>query len=136
MAQQSKLAAAQPPKHLTPFGYALAGALGGCFSTAYVATPALARRSALNEREGSCIPWIRTSNDTASLCGAEWLRSIKTRIQANEHGEGEDEDLSISGLVASIFKQDGLRGFYRGFGATMLNTFSMRACAYACSLRL
>ena len=33
MAAQSKQA---PPKQLTPLGYALAGALGGCFSNAYV----------------------------------------------------------------------------------------------------
>ena len=34
MAAQSKQA---PPKQLTPLGYALAGALGGCFSNAYAA---------------------------------------------------------------------------------------------------
>jgi solute carrier family 25 (peroxisomal adenine nucleotide transporter), member 17 len=33
MAVQSKQA---PPQQLTPLGYALAGALGGCFSNAYV----------------------------------------------------------------------------------------------------
>jgi hypothetical protein len=33
MDAQSKQA---PPKQLTPLGYALAGALGGCFSNAYV----------------------------------------------------------------------------------------------------
>ncbi len=32
MAAQSKH---PPPKQLTPLGYALAGALGGCFSNAY-----------------------------------------------------------------------------------------------------
>lgn len=47
MAAQSKVAA-QPPKRLTPFGYALAGALGGCFSTAYVATSRLGFISLLN----------------------------------------------------------------------------------------
>ena len=56
--------------------------------------------------------------------------SIKTRIQAAEHddedSDGDNEDLSILGLVAQISKEEGLWGFYRGFGATMLNTFSMR----------
>lgn len=33
MAVQSKQT---PPQQLTPLGYALAGALGGCFSNAYV----------------------------------------------------------------------------------------------------
>lgn len=38
MAVQSKPA---PPQQLTPFGYALAGALGGCFSNACVAVQSL-----------------------------------------------------------------------------------------------
>ncbi|VDB85701.1 unnamed protein product [Peniophora sp. CBMAI 1063] len=95
MAVQSKVAA-QPPKRLTPFGYALAGALGGCFSTAVVYP----------------------------------LDTIKTRIQAADHDDEDSdedkEDLSILGLIAQISKEEGLWGFYRGFGATMLNTFSMQ----------
>lgn len=29
-------------------------------------------------------------------------------------------------LLKRIFKEEGITGFYRGFGATMLNTFSTR----------
>ncbi|KAI0028220.1 mitochondrial carrier domain-containing protein [Vararia minispora EC-137] len=95
MSVQSKLSSG-PPKQLTPFGYALAGALGGCFSNAVVYP----------------------------------LDTIKTRIQAAEHDtedtESTKEDLSILGLVQSILREDGFAGFFRGFSATMLNTFSMQ----------
>ncbi|KAH9063995.1 adenine nucleotide transporter [Lactarius vividus] len=84
MAAQSKQA---PPKQLTPLGYALAGALGGCFSNAVVYP----------------------------------LDTLKTRIQADA-GHGR----SVRSLLARILKEEGISGFYRGFGATMLNTFSMQ----------
>ncbi|KAF8071806.1 mitochondrial carrier domain-containing protein [Lyophyllum atratum] len=89
MAAQSK-----PVQKLTPFGAALAGALGGCFSTAVVYP----------------------------------LDVAKTRIQAlpsNGKGKGKD-NLSMLAVLIRIYKTDGLRGLYRGFGATMLNTFSMQ----------
>ncbi|KAI9463280.1 adenine nucleotide transporter [Lactarius psammicola] len=76
-----------PPKQLTPLGYALAGALGGCFSNAVVYP----------------------------------LDTLKTRIQADA-GRGR----SVRALLAHILKEEGIAGFYRGFGATMLNTFSMQ----------
>jgi len=84
MAVQSKQA---PPKQLTPLGYALAGALGGCFSNAVVYP----------------------------------LDTIKTRIQADP-----TNGRSIRALLKRILKEGGFAGFYRGFGATMLNTFSMQ----------
>ncbi|KAN0132866.1 mitochondrial carrier [Lactarius tabidus] len=84
MAAQSKQA---PPTQLTPLGYALAGALGGCFSNAAVYP----------------------------------LDTLKTRIQADA-GHGR----SVRALIMRILKEEGIAGFYRGFGATMLNTFSMQ----------
>ncbi|KAJ6576652.1 mitochondrial carrier domain-containing protein [Mycena vulgaris] len=78
------------PVKLTPFGAALAGALGGCFSTAVVYP----------------------------------LDVAKTRIQASK-GKSKDE-LSMLAVLLRIFKKEGIPGFYRGFGATMLNTFSMQ----------
>jgi hypothetical protein len=84
MAAQSKQ---PPPKQLTPLGYALAGALGGCFSNAVVYP----------------------------------LDMLKTRIQADA-GHGR----SVRALITRILKEEGIAGFYRGFGATMLNTFSMQ----------
>ncbi|KAH9928375.1 mitochondrial carrier domain-containing protein [Fomitopsis serialis] len=77
---------ASKPTQLTPFGYALAGALGGCFSNASV---------------------------------------VKTRIQAATEGN-EKEKLSIKSLLLRILKEEGIAGYYRGFIATMLNTFSMQ----------
>jgi hypothetical protein len=37
------------------------------------------------------------------------------------------DDLSMLSMLLEIFKQEGINGWYRGFAATMLNTFSMRA---------
>ncbi|KAJ7227372.1 mitochondrial carrier domain-containing protein [Mycena pura] len=87
MSVQSKVAV---PVKLTPFGAALAGALGGCFSSAVVYP----------------------------------LDVAKTRIQASK-GKSKD-DLSMSAVLVRIFKREGIFGFYRGFWATMLNTFSQQ----------
>jgi hypothetical protein len=46
---------------------------------------------------------------------------VKTRIQADS-ANGR----SVRALLKRILKEEGISGFYRGFGATMLNTFSMR----------
>ncbi|KAG5731424.1 Peroxisomal adenine nucleotide transporter 1 [Termitomyces sp. T112] len=86
MAVQSK-----PVQKLTPFGAALAGALGGCFSTAVVYP----------------------------------LDVAKTRIQASRKGKGKD-NLSMLAVLLRVYKSEGIAGLYRGFGATMLNTFSMQ----------
>jgi len=89
MAAQSK-----PVQRLTPFGAALAGALGGCFSSAVVYP----------------------------------LDVAKTRIQAlPSNGKGKEKDnLSMLAVLIRIYKAEGVLGLYRGFGATMLNTFSMQ----------
>ncbi|KAJ3512954.1 hypothetical protein NLJ89_g3227 [Agrocybe chaxingu] len=89
MAVQSK-----PVQQLTPFGLALAGALGGCFSTAVVYP----------------------------------LDVAKTRIQAlpaDAKGKNKD-DLSMFSVLLRVYKLEGIGGLYRGFWATMLNTFSMQ----------
>ncbi|KAI0300808.1 mitochondrial carrier domain-containing protein, partial [Russula brevipes] len=49
------------------------------------------------------------------------LDTIKTRIQADS-----DNGHSVRALLKRILKEEGFAGFYRGFGATMLNTFSMQ----------
>lgn len=95
---------AQEP--LTPFGNALAGALGGVFSNAVIYP----------------------------------LDTVKTRIQAGSGGEGAvakkgpgakpDGAVVRKGagmfeaLVAIIRSKEGPAGLYRGFGASMVNTFS------------
>lgn len=83
------------PTQLTPFGYALAGALGGCFSNAVVYP----------------------------------LDIVKTRIQAttvDTKGEKDKEKLSVASVLLQILKEEGIAGYYRGFTATMINTFSMQ----------
>ncbi|KAF9068964.1 adenine nucleotide transporter [Rhodocollybia butyracea] len=52
------------------------------------------------------------------------LDVAKTRIQALPKSKGND--LSMFALIIRIFKREGLVALYRGFGATMLNTFSMQ----------
>jgi len=46
---------------------------------------------------------------------------VKTRIQADT-----GRSRSVRALLLHILREEGITGFYRGFGATMLNTFSMR----------
>ncbi|KAF9000664.1 mitochondrial carrier domain-containing protein [Cyathus striatus] len=87
-------ALSKPVQQLTPFGAALAGALGGCFSTAVVYP----------------------------------LDVAKTRIQAlpsDSKGKNKNE-LSMMSVLLKVYKSEGVTGLYRGFGATMLNTFSMQ----------
>ncbi|KAF8623653.1 hypothetical protein AX17_007352 [Amanita inopinata Kibby_2008] len=87
MSAQSK-----PVQQLTPFGAALAGALGGCFSTAVVYP----------------------------------LDVAKTRIQAIPSSGKNKNDLSLLSVLLRVYRKEGISGLYRGFGATMLNTFSMQ----------
>ncbi|KAG8715328.1 ADP/ATP carrier protein [Ceratobasidium sp. 423] len=87
-------------EQLTPFGHALAGALGGVFSNAVVYP----------------------------------LDTAKTRIQAtngsekDKKGKGRDESdrLSIIPTLMRILKEEGVKGYYGGFGASMANTFFMQ----------
>ncbi|KAF8339584.1 mitochondrial carrier domain-containing protein [Cantharellus anzutake] len=85
------VAASKPVTELTPFGYALAGALGGVFSNAVVYP----------------------------------LDTVKTRIQASSSSEGKAKPTILT-LLVSILKNEGIGGYYKGFGASMLNTFSMQ----------
>lgn len=85
MAAQSK-----PAQQLTPLASALAGALGGCFSSAVVYP----------------------------------LDVAKTRIQANPARGKNKNELSMLTVLSRIYQKEGIAGLYRGFWATMLNTFS------------
>jgi hypothetical protein len=88
-------AQSKPVQELTPFGHALAGALGGVFSNAVVYP----------------------------------LDTVKTRIQASTtsaKGKERDTNLSVSAVLLKILKEEGISGYYKGFGASMLNTFSMQ----------
>src|SRR5216683_3350165 len=54
------------------------------------------------------------------------VRRVKTRIQADS-ANGR----SVRALLKRILQEEGITGFYRGFGATMLNTFSMRTSFFS-----
>jgi hypothetical protein len=84
------VAQSKPIQELTPFAAALAGALGGCFSSAVVYP----------------------------------LDVAKTRIQAIPTKGKSKDDLSMFTVLLRIYRKEGTAGLYRGFGATMLNTFS------------
>ena len=43
-----------------------------------------------------------------------------------DSNESDKEKLSVIGVLLRILKEEGISGYYRGFLATMLNTFSMR----------
>jgi len=87
------------PEQLTPFGNALAGALGGVFSNAVVYP----------------------------------LDTAKTRIQAtassskDKDAKGKGKDVSrqpsIMPMLLRILKEEGVSGYYKGFGANMANAF-------------
>jgi hypothetical protein len=53
------------------------------------------------------------------------LHRAKTRIQAS-HGKNGSKALSVYPLLLRILKEEGMAGYFRGFWATMLNTFSQR----------
>lgn len=54
------------------------------------------------------------------------LDIVKTRIQAARDVKGHDDKTSITGILLKVIEEEGLAGLYKGFGATMLNTFSMQ----------
>ncbi|KAH7912788.1 mitochondrial carrier domain-containing protein [Hygrophoropsis aurantiaca] len=56
------------------------------------------------------------------------LDVAKTRIQAtSSNAKGKRKDnLTMLSVLLQIYKQEGIPGWYRGFAATMLNTFSMQ----------
>ena len=62
------------------------------------------------------------------LNAANLVHSAKTRIQATSptaKGKRKHE-LTMLSVLLDIVKREGVLGWYRGFAATMLNTFSMR----------
>ena len=68
------------------------------------------------------------------MCGSISARSVKTKIQADapsnqglEGKEGAGVNTSILSLLVRIYHEEGIAGYYKGFGASMLNTFSMRS---------
>jgi len=98
------------PEKLTPIGNALAGALGGVFANSLVYP----------------------------------LDTVKTKIQADERAEAQqslpDQVIKRDGaprrlprsppgiraVAKQLLKEQGLAGFYRGYSASMINSFTMQ----------
>lgn len=57
---------------------------------------------------------------------------MKTRIQAATEDDSKGKkNLGIFAILVKILKEEGIKGYYKGFAATMLNTFSMRMYRYS-----
>ncbi|PWN48754.1 mitochondrial carrier [Violaceomyces palustris] len=98
---------AQQP--LTPFGNALAGALGGVFSNAVV-YPLDTVKTRIQAGQGNK---AAATSDSKDSTGNE--KSVATI--------GKHVGL-IQGMVQIIKSKEGPMGLYKGFGASMVNTFS------------
>ncbi|KAJ9105947.1 hypothetical protein QFC19_003281 [Naganishia cerealis] len=89
------LAEALQKETLTPFGNALAGALGGVVSNSLVYP----------------------------------LDTVKTRIQGSQDeglGLNKKQKQTVLSLLLKIWNKEGVTGFFKGFSANMINTFSMQ----------
>lgn len=89
---------------LTPFGNALAGALGGVFSNAVI-YPLDTVKTRIQADVGS-------SQKAKAINAKEGKPTMKKGTSLTE------------GLVAILKSKEGVKGLYRGFGASMVNTFS------------
>lgn len=97
---------------LTPFGNALSGALGGVLSNAIVYPLDTVKtrlqaeaKSAAESAPPLPSPQIKRENAPA-------------RLPARKMGSRQ--------MIRRILRENGVEGFYRGFLASMLNTFSMQ----------
>jgi len=99
---------------LSPFGAALAGALGGVIANSIVypldtvKTRIQAETDAKKVEEAKGVPSPVVKRDGAPR-----------RLTATQKAKARD-------VMKHIWRQYGLKGFYRGYSASMLNTFSMQ----------
>jgi len=102
-----------PPTRLTPFGNALAGAFGACIANALVYPLDTVKTK------------IQASSTTSTPEIAE--RSLEnTRINIDNVDVRRRTQAGIRDVIIKTWREQGLGGFYRGFGASMMNTFSMQ----------
>jgi len=100
-------------KELTPFGNALAGAIGGVLSNAVV-YPLDTVKTKIQAQTGD----MEAEKDT--LPSPQLQRpNAPNRLPAASR-------LSAFQVILLVLKSQGIGGFYRGFLASMLNTFSMQ----------
>ncbi|ORY90724.1 mitochondrial carrier domain-containing protein [Leucosporidium creatinivorum] len=102
---------------LSPFGMACAGALGGCVSNAVVYPLDTIKTRIQTE--------VSSSNTPSSTTPAASLPSALKRPGAPRQLPAR-KGISARQMLFRILKQQGVAGLYRGFGASMLNTFSMQ----------
>lgn len=97
---------------LTPFGNALAGALGGVFSNAVI-YPLDTVKTRIQADVGPSTPAAGKKGAGGSDKGGK----VTVRKGAG----------MLEGVVTIAKSKEGVMGLYRGFGASMVNTFSTRA---------
>lgn len=101
---------------LSPFGMAFAGAVGGVISNAVVYPLDTVKTR------------IQTEVESPAVKGSAAAATPSSSIQR----PGAPRHLSLAkgtgarAMVMKILKEQGVAGLYRGFGASMLNTFSMQ----------
>lgn len=69
-------------------------------------------------------------------CCPDLCERAKTRIQATSNSKAKGKKkvpLSMLSMLLRILKEEGVAGWYSGFAATMLNTFSMRVLYFLTS---
>ncbi|EGG07911.1 uncharacterized protein MELLADRAFT_116132 [Melampsora larici-populina 98AG31] len=97
---------------LTPFGNALAGAIGGVISNAVVYP----------------LDTVKTKIQADSTDSETNKDSIPSPVLKRQNAPNRltIPKLSVREVIMEIFNHQGISGFYRGFLASMLNTFSMQ----------
>ncbi|KAK4049389.1 hypothetical protein OIV83_004122 [Microbotryomycetes sp. JL201] len=103
---------------LSPFGMAFAGAVGGCVSNAVVYPLDTVKTR------------IQTDVSHAKKESAAAAEASQGPSTLNRPGAPRQlplaRNVSARAMFFKILKQQGISGLYRGFGASMLNTFSMQ----------
>ncbi|KAI7954539.1 hypothetical protein MJO28_004939 [Puccinia striiformis f. sp. tritici] len=108
-------------KELSPFGNALAGAIGGVISNAvvYPLDTIKTKIQAQTDEIDSC---SSSERDSSNLPTPQLNRpNAPNRLPAPAAGR-----ISAFEVIVQVLKSHGIPGFYRGFLASMLNTFSMQ----------
>ncbi|PWZ03260.1 mitochondrial carrier [Testicularia cyperi] len=96
---------------LTPFGHALAGALGGVFSNAVI-YPLDTVKTRIQAGQGSA------ASGKAKEAVKDPKNPSKTLVTVPQNAG------LLKGMLHIIRSKEGPKGLYKGFGASMVNTFS------------
>ncbi|GMK59380.1 hypothetical protein CspeluHIS016_0703950 [Cutaneotrichosporon spelunceum] len=99
---------------LTPFGSALAGALGAVFSNALVYPLDTAKTRLQASTSAELAAYEKEDENAASRPGVKaWLRRRLRKWQ-------------LINMLFRIIKREGISGAFKGFSASMINCFSMQ----------